>query len=92
VVINSNNKTKLASFFKTKLTIEFYFRLTFFGKIIAINALVFITLSLISALGGLKTATPIAGSYIQNWFNCSQLFFIPHKNKVIVCNLIYIFG
>jgi uncharacterized membrane protein len=72
VVMNSNNKTEFSSFYiRQTLLLNLILGLgltSFIGKIIAIAALVFIILSLISALGGSKTETPVVGNYFQNWF------------------------
>ncbi|MDA9262307.1 hypothetical protein N9P55_00905 [bacterium] len=72
VVMNSNNKTEFASFYiRQTLLLNLVLGLgltSFIGKLIAIVALVFIILSLLSALGGSKTESPFFGNYFQNWF------------------------
>ena len=72
VVMNSNKKTEFASFYIRQtllLNLVVGFGLTtLIGRIIALASLVFIVMSLLSALGGSKTETPIVGSYFQDWF------------------------
>lgn len=72
VVMNSNNKTEYSSFYiRQTLLLNLILGLgltSLIGKIIALAALVFIILSLISALGGSKTESPIVGGYFQDWF------------------------
>lgn len=72
IVMNSTTKTEFASFYiRQTLILNLVLGLSltsFIGRIIALVALVFLILSLFSALSGSKTETPLIGSYFQNWF------------------------
>jgi len=72
IVLNSSNKTEFGSFYlRQTLVLNAVLGLsltTFIGRLIALVALIFLIISLISALTGDKKELPVVGSYFQDWF------------------------
>ena len=72
LIINSNQKDEITSFYLRQLLGIFLFTLLAIipglGWIIGILSVVFWILSLIGAVNGEMKETPVVGKYFQDWF------------------------